>query len=361
MPNLNFAWWNLQNFFDTDDDSISNDFSFTPQNGWTNEVFEIKKANLATGLNLLWPNEGIDLLAVCEIEKDALLEDLLEEAGMNHLEVVLDESGTSDLRGIDVAMAFNPNKLTVVSKTSHLVHLRYRTRDIFEVVFRINTTGEEFVVIAAHWPSRSRGQYESEPLRIAVAEHIAYLVEDHVKVQPQEYENLRNAADLPAVQAKWEGKVIIVGDFNDEPFDRSLIKHLRASRDLDKVKGGTNDIDKFEETSKYRQQDVFLYNVSTRLLNKSPLGNTGTYFLSGLRDGTTFTNRYQMLDQLVVSRGLLSGNGLEADLDSFDIIDDPILATASGRPRSFRYRSTNPNFQPNGFSDHLPLKLKLSY
>ena len=361
MPHINFAWWNLQNFFDTDDDPISNDFSFTPAAGWTDGVFNKKKENLAEGLNLIWPNEKIDLLTVCEIEKDTLLQELLEEAGMDHLSVVFDAAGTSDLRGIDVAMAYNPSKLTVVSRTSHLVHLRYRTRDIFEVVFRINDTGEEFVVIASHWPSRSRGQYHSEPLRIAVAEHIAFLVEAHTKVDSTTYETLQANDDLAAIQAKWESKVLVVGDFNDEPFDRSIIQHLKASRDLDKVKGATNDFDKFVHTYKYRARETFLYNLSTTLLNKSASGNTGTYFLSGLFDGTIFTNRYQMLDQLVVTRGFLSGSGITAEIDTFDIVDDGTLATSSGRPRSFKYKSSKPNFVPSGYSDHLPLKLKLNY
>ena len=361
MAALHFAWWNLQNFFDTDDDPISNDFNFTQAEGWTDEVFQIKKENLAKGLNLIWPDEKIDLLAVCEIEKDSLLKELLEEAGMDYLEVVLDPSGTSDLRGIDVAMAFNPDQLSLVSATSHLVYLRYRTRDIFEVIFKINATGEEFTVFASHWPSRIRGKYATEPLRIAVAEHIAYLVEDHVKVAPETYEKLRDANELLTVQKKWATKVLVVGDFNDEPFDRSVVEHLKASRDLDKVIGKTNDIDSFETTSRYRQQDVFLYNLSTTVINRSPLGNTGTYFLSGLRDGTLFTNRYQLLDQLVISRGLLSDDGLSADVDSFDIVDDPVLATSSGRPRPFKYKSKNENFVPNGFSDHLPIKLKFTY
>lgn len=92
-------------------------------------------------------------------------------------------------------------------------------------------------------------------------------------------------------------------------------------------------------------------------MNKSATGNTGTYFLSGLYDGTVFANRYQMLDQLVVTRGFLSGNGIEAQIETFDIVDDPVLATSSGRPRSFKYKSSS----PKGYSDHLPLKLKLTY
>ena len=55
---------------------------------------------------------------------------------------------------------------------------------------------------------------------------------------------------------------MVVGDFNDEPSDRSVVDHLRASNDLDRVIGKTNDIDGFKkETGDYRAQDVFLFNA----------------------------------------------------------------------------------------------------
>jgi endonuclease/exonuclease/phosphatase family metal-dependent hydrolase len=353
MGTINFTWWNLQNFFDTDDDPISKDFEYTAEFGWTQEVFEAKRANLAQALNATHDGNGPELLAVAEIEKDALLADLIDEMGKPHLEVVKDPSGTRDYRGIDVAMAYDDRKLTVESKVSHLVHLRYRTRDIFEVVFQATDTGEKLVVIAGHWPSRKLGRYRSEPLRAAVAEHVAYLVESHVKVEPTEYETLRSQNDLDAVRRRWETKVMVVGDFNDEPGDRSVVDHLRASNELDRVVGATNDIDGFEDkTSKYREQEVFLYNTGWKFL---PQQDVGTYFLAALRSGEKFANRYQVLDQLVVSRGLLSGSGLTLDQDSVDIFRSNVVATRAGRPRGFDWSSKK------GTSDHLPLTASLRY
>ncbi len=353
MGSIRLTWWNLQNFFDTDDDPISKDFEYTAAKGWTQEVFEAKKANLAAALSATHGEAGPEILAVAEIEKDALLGELIDEMGNPNLKVVEDAAGTSDLRGIDVAMAIDTQKLRLLSVDSHLVHLRYRTRDILEVKLEVKETGEQLVVIASHWPSRSRGRYRSEPLRIAVAEHIAYLVEAHVKVEPEEYENLRDGDDLAAVRDAWESKVIVVGDFNDEPDDRSVVDHLKASNDLDRVVGATNDIDGFEtETASYRAQDVFLFNASWKFL---PVQQAGTYFLDSLRSGERLTNRYQMLDQLVASRGLVSGNGLTLDIESVEIFDDKIVATQSKRPRAFK-KSTK-----KGTSDHLPLNATLSF
>jgi hypothetical protein len=353
MGKINLTWWNLQNFFDTDDDPISKDFEFTKENGWTEEVFEVKKANLARALNATHQGEGPELLAVAEIEKDELLAALIESMGKPHLKVVKDKTGTSDLRGIDVAVAYDERKLTLLKCRSHLVHLRYRTRDIFEIEFKVKDTGEKFVLIAAHWPSRYRGKYRTEPLRIAVAEHIAYMVESHVKVEPDKYEKLRSQNQLQEILDRWESKVIVVGDLNDEPGDRSVVEHLKASNDLDRVVGETNDIDGFEkETADYRARDVFLFNTTWKFF---PLQKVGTYFLSSLKNSEKLVNRYQILDQLVVSRGLLANNGLSLDREKVDIFHDPLVATGSGRPRGFN-RNTK-----KGTSDHLPLTAILTY
>lgn len=353
MTAINITWWNLQNFFDTDDDPISKDFEFTPEKGWTEEVFNAKKGNLATVLCATHNNSGPELLAVAEIESDELLEQLIQAMDNQHLQVVKDPGGTSDLRGIDVAMAYDDRKLRVYFQKSHLIHLRYRTRDIFEVGFEVVNTNERFTVFANHWPSRRVGRYQSDPIRIAAAEHLAYLVEDHVKVSPEEYEQLRAEENIQAVIDQWNSKVLLMGDFNDEPADRSMIEHLKASNDLDRVIGQTNDIDGFEDqTADYREQDVFLFNPMWRFLTRQKLGTYFIDYISGL--GKT-TNRYQLLDQIIVSRGLLGAAGLRLDLDSLEVFSSALVATDSGRPKPFNKNTKK------GTSDHLPLIARLVY
>jgi Endonuclease/Exonuclease/phosphatase family len=191
MGSLRFAWWNLENLFDTVDDPISADFDFTVGEGWTQELFDAKKANLAGAINELHGGQGPELLGVAEVEGDDVFEQLLAATGNSHLKVVKDPNGTSDLRGIDVSLAYDDRKLTVVDKQSHVVHLRYATRDIYEVEFELRDTHERFVVIASHWPSRRRGRWRSEPFRVAVAENIGFIVRDHVRVDANAYEKLR--------------------------------------------------------------------------------------------------------------------------------------------------------------------------
>jgi endonuclease/exonuclease/phosphatase family metal-dependent hydrolase len=349
MATLRVAWWNLENLFDTVDDPISRDFEFTPEHGWTQEAYEAKRDNLAAVLTELGP----ELLGVAEVEGDAVFADLLAATGNPHLKVVEDPAGTSDLRGIDVSLAFDERKLSVVERRSHVVHMRYMTRDIFEVVFELVETGERLVVIASHWPSRRLGRRESEPLRIAVAENLAYLVRDHLLVDSITYERLRAEGDLAAVRARWETPVLLLGDFNDEPSDTSVVDHLQASSELERVVGPTNDVDGFRaQTADYRETDAFLYNPCWRFLAPE---NLGSFFISSTPAGEVFANRYQVLDQLIASRGLLAPSGLRLDVESVDLWRAPSVATPSGRPRRFDRKTGK------GTSDHLPLVATLTY
>jgi endonuclease/exonuclease/phosphatase family metal-dependent hydrolase len=353
VGSIRVAWWNLENLFDTVDDPISRDFDFTSAEGWTEAAYTAKKRNLAAALNELHGGLGPELLGVAEVEGDEVFEELLAETGNTHLRVVKDPSGTSDLRGIDVSVAFDDRKLAVVDQHSHVVHLRYQTRDIFEVVFQLAETGEQLVVIGSHWPSRRHGRLESEPLRIAVAENIAFLVRDHVRVDSVTYEQLRAQNTLGPVQQKWETPVLLFGDFNDEPFDIAVVDHLQASSELDRVLGPTNDITAFQkETADYRGDDTFLYNASWRFLEPE---NLGTFFITSTPAGEVFPNRYQVLDQIICTRGLLKETGLRLDRTSVDIHRTPTVATPSGRPRPFDRKTLK------GTSDHLPVVATLDY
>jgi Endonuclease/Exonuclease/phosphatase family len=120
-------------------------------------------------------------------------------------------------------------QLRVVDHASFVVHLRYPTRDIYQLIFEVVETGDRFVVIASHWPSRRQGKEHSEPARIAVAENIAFLVRDQVRLPSDEYLKARAAGDLAAVQARFDTPILIMGDFNDEPCDGGACRRYDRS------------------------------------------------------------------------------------------------------------------------------------
>jgi hypothetical protein len=178
-------------------------------------------------------------------------------------------------------------------------------------------------------------------------------VRDHVRFDAEQYLERKKAGDLAAVQERWETKVLIMGDLNDEPADRSLVEHLQTSSELDRVTGPTNAIKEFKaEAIAYRGDDCFLYNASWKFLGPE---NTGTYFIDRTED-ETFANRYQVLDQIIASRGLLDPAGLHLDVESVRIHDTKTVATQPAkRPRGFDRKTRK------GTSDHLPVVALLGY
>ncbi len=353
MGTIAVAWWNLENLFDTDDDPISQDFEFTKANGWTDEVYTAKRANLAAVLNQLHGGNGPELLGVAEVEGDDVFTQLLEDTGNPHLKVATDPNPPTDLRGIDVSIAYDDRKLRVIDQASFIVHLRYPTRDIFQVIFEVTETHDRLVVIASHWPSRRQGKEHSEPSRMTVAENIAFLVRDHLRCSSPEYLQRKATGDLAGVQAKFHTPVLILGDFNDEPSDASLIGHLQASSELDRVVGATNQITRFEtEVATYRGDDTWLYNAGWKFLAPE---NLGTFLIESTASGEHFANRYQVLDNLVASRGLLLPGGITLDPATVDIYRAASVATPTGRPRPFNKKTKK------GTSDHLPITALLTY
>jgi hypothetical protein len=67
-------------------------------------------------------------------------------------------------------------------------------------------------VFGNHWPSRSGGQFESEGYRAIAGETLSYF---HQRV-----------LEVHGPQAP----VLAMGDFNDEPFDPSLVRHAISTR-----------------------------------------------------------------------------------------------------------------------------------
>jgi len=58
MSDLNVAFWNLQNLFDTSASDIAADLEFTPLEGWTDEVLEQKFDRLVEIIDVWWGGTG---------------------------------------------------------------------------------------------------------------------------------------------------------------------------------------------------------------------------------------------------------------------------------------------------------------
>lgn len=373
MDNINVAFWNLQNVFDVTPSEISTDLDFTPEKGWTSEVLDLKLENLASIIDSMFENQGPDILGLCEIENKALVKQLLNK--MTHKGYAIAHDNSEDLRGIDCSLIYRKSviKLDPDEKPrGHLVHLRFRTRDIFEVPLRIKENDSALKIFVNHWPSRYRGAAESDAFRISVAAHLGRLVDGHLKIERKRLTNLSNTKkSRDELESKWSQNILIMGDFNDDPFNRSLLDILNAGNNIDKLeqslsfKKGSNLISSYD---KYLRHTASLYNYAWKLLGQS---GVGTIFYSSSSDART----KQVFDQILGSRGLHFGKqGLKTLENSFNVFapkqmwsnsrlsqkigdDHPFMV----RPSRFTYPKPGQK-KPDklkGYSDHFPVTIKL--
>jgi endonuclease/exonuclease/phosphatase family metal-dependent hydrolase len=310
------AWWNLENLFDVEGAPARPDWLADRLRqelvGWTAEVLASKLKQLGCGIAYLNDGEGPDLLGVCEVENRTVLDKLLSQlsSDLPARRYGVAHADANDERGIDVALLFDTELFQAGETFNRVILKRNATRDLFQVNLTTRPAGRPLVVIGNHWPSRSGGAFESEPYRILAGETLAYWHERILE---------RLGRDTP---------IVAIGDFNDEPFDRSLSGYALAERMEGKVVSE-------------RSRNPYFFNLSWRALGEG----CGTHFFDG----------WNVLDQALVNRPLLRAAApLHYVHGSFAVARDP-WRLKNGRPRRFSRPSAGGGVDLEGFSDHLPI------
>ena len=215
---LVFVEYNCENMFDCRHDSLKNDYEFLPEGErqWNfgrywKKLNDIGRAiqqcgePASHGRKESEPYHLPDLVAMCEVENDSVMCMLtrgavLRGAGYRY---VMTES--PDIRGIDVALLYNPLTFRLAEHKSMRVphiHGRRPTRDILYAKGTVRSS-DTLHVFVVHAPSRSGGANETEPYRLNVAQILVNAVDSIKNVE-------KDAA------------IIIAGDFNDYSDDLSL-------------------------------------------------------------------------------------------------------------------------------------------
>ena len=307
MATINLAWYNLENLFEPGQH---------PEYGrsWTENRYNRKVQHLASVIADLHGGEGPDLLGVCEVQSERVLDDLIA-ALPNSGAYAVAHADSPDVRMIDVGFIYRPHVLSFVDATPYNIRKRYPTRDVLDVTFRVNANDVRLHAVGNHWPSRSGGHYASEPYRILVAENVAWIVDGHYQEDP-------------------DANVVLMGDFNDDPFSRSVLEYLYAIRNKERVQARRNS----------RTSRPYTYNLSWPLMHQS---TPGSYHYSSEPDA------WLMFDQIMVSKGLLTGrNGLEVRDESMAIHRPPHIRQGA-KPFKFRRKSDGSWWE--GYSDHFPV------
>ena len=128
------AFWNLENLFDTIDDTDKEDEDFLPDGmmEWTEDRLDKKSYNLARVIRIINNDRGPDLIGVCEVENQAVLDYMILRylPDMNYKTAYLE---SPDNRGIDNGLIYKADKFKLLNVQADTVHLSdgYPTRLIF--------------------------------------------------------------------------------------------------------------------------------------------------------------------------------------------------------------------------------------
>lgn len=312
---FSIIFYNAENLFDWKDDPKTEDDEFTPdgERHWTYNRFEQRIKNTA---KVLINANGWDtpvLVGLCEVENREVLERLINQTPLKAISYKIIHKESPDPRGIDVALLYNSDVFYPIGYD--YFPLRNEdgsvrgTREIL-YVSGILAGLDTLHAFINHWPSRFSGLLETRPWRNKAATILREKVDSVFMVHGN-------------------AKIIIMGDFNDQPEDESIQHYLKAS-------GLTSPIDPGK-----------LYNLS--LGWAAP--DVGTL---------KYQSQWNLFDQIIVSGALLAGNGIYTKSEQATIIDSEFLFEPDERYGGRKLKRTYVGYTYNGgFSDHLPVKLKL--
>ncbi|MBC7694848.1 MAG: endonuclease/exonuclease/phosphatase family protein [Burkholderiales bacterium] len=312
---LTVAFYNCENFFDTKDDPNKKDDEFLPESSmkWDEIRFMNKLQKVAQVLDSTVAGEGLPaLVGLVEIENKEVLEELVSKSQFKTKSYGVLATDSPDERSIDCGLLYDKSVFTLVDfKELNATNPSlgdYKTRNVLFATLKASN-GDVFYVFVNHWPSRRSGETESEPRRIFAAEQVRNKINE-----------------LQKKDAK--AKVIVMGDFNDHPTDKSILNTLRAS---DKPKDNGD-----------------LYNAYQTL----DAAKQGTHY---------YDKEWRVLDQIIVSQGFIGAKkGYKFDPKNAHILKKDFVLfknDKTGEEKPNRTYSGEKYY--NGYSDHLSVYITL--
>ena len=303
------AFYKLENLFDTKNNPNILDDDFTP-NGkkyWNYKRYKRKINKLSSVISQLGTKKSYHppaIIGVAEVENDVVLNDLISTINLKNEHYGVVHYDSPDERGIDVALLYKKELFELLNSETFTLYVenefgvRDFTRDILLVKGNLN--GELMHILINHWPSRRSGEDVSEEKRIKAAELVTSIVH-------QIYNETENA------------KIIVMGDFNDDPTNISVKKYL--------------------------VNDTF-YNPMERLIN------TGHGTLNHDR-------KWHLFDQIIFTKNFIN---IEENKHSFkyaEIFDEHFLKEWKGKYKGNPFRTYVGKWYQGGFSDHFPVYVYL--
>jgi hypothetical protein len=301
------GFYNCENFYDTTNqiNVIDEDFLPSSLKQYNQSSYNKKSQHLARviyKLGKLEKSDGIALFGLVEIENEAVLTKLINEPMIKKYHYKFIHFDSKDPRGVDVALIYNPTNFKLYqyrtySLTDETHFNTYATRDILFVKGLLN--GEWVYVLVNHWPSRRGGEQQSADKR-NWASCICKKIMDSVHM------------------GNPNARFIVMGDFNDNPTNKSL-------------------------------QQLEMINPFYKMYKKG----MGTL---------AYNDSWNLFDQILLSKNwddYLKEESSTKQLSNYKsiIYSNYNMTESQGRYQGYPKRTYNGNIYRGGYSDHFPVAL----
>tara|TARA_R110002051_G_scaffold71624_4_gene129355 strand:+ start:19654 stop:20691 length:1038 start_codon:yes stop_codon:yes gene_type:complete len=312
------AFYNLENLFDTKNDTLVYDDDRTPEgkDNWTIERYQQKVEHMSRVISEIGSDDNKtapDIIGVCEVENLRVLEDLIHHQNLSKFNYGIIHHDSPDERGIDVALLYKKNAFVPVNFNSHRLLLfnlegkRDYTRD--QLIVEGLLDNEKIYFIVNHWPSRSGGEARSRPFRLEAAK--------------------LNKRIIDSVQRKdIHAKIISMGDFNDDPIDPSFKKILQ-------VKKNHKILD-----------SISLFGPMEKLYRKG-------------KGSLAYRDKWNLFDQLYMTSTFINKQRQSYTYWKVGIFTPEYLMDSKGKYKGYPLRTYAGGSYIGGYSDHFPVFLHL--
>ena len=300
---FSIAFYNTENLFDYKDDQHTLDKDYTPsgRKKWGKYRYQHKINKIAKVISKIGTDQCIYppvLVGLAEIETKQVAKDIISSETLRYLNYDCVHYDSPDERGIDVALLFHKDFFKLEHSEAIKIDVfepngvKDDTRDILYVKGILY--GETTHIFVNHWPSRRNGIDKTHLKRITLAKILTQKTNEILENNP-------------------EAKIIIIGDFNDDPNSESIKKHLSSK---------------------------IILNPTEQLLTQKQgsLNHNGTWHL---------------FDQILHSHSYTNPNGTQ--FKEVAIFNKDFLTDWTGRNKGIPLRTYIGKFYRGGFSDHFPV------
>lgn len=331
------GFYNLENLFDTIHDAGKNDYEFLPGGSyhWNSMKYNSKLQHMAKVLSQLCTDKlpvGASVIGVSEVENARCMADLvaqkpLADRGYKYVHV-----DGPDRRGVDCAFIYNPRFFTL--QDYYLVPFYYKDAAQPDVDLGFTVGADNKVKPYPIHPMRGDTAYITRGFLVMTGllggEKIHFIVchlPSRAAASPARERGGEQLYALKNALLKQDpgSKVIIMGDMNDDPKNKSMSEALACKHKKADVKDAAD-----------------MYNPWWDVLYKVGQGTL-------LYDG-----KWNLFDQILLSGGFVGDDRSTLKLFQNRIFLKDYLIQQEGKYKGSPLRTHASGVWLNGYSDHLP-------